>query len=145
MDKKDQLSKILAVAGTVLVWIPSLAPLVIALFALGVRGVFLYDYLMPAELFPVALVGGGLLFWAAFRTKTLHKAIGVSFILAAALLVAVNLIATATGLASGETVPGGWAWALVIGVLIAYTLDLLSLGIEGAGLVRWLFRPRRTA
>lgn len=63
--KKDGLTKILAVAGTVLVVLPLLAPLVFALVAFTHRRRFLFDYLMPAELFGLVLAGGLLLLWGA--------------------------------------------------------------------------------
>ena len=64
MEKRDTLTKILAIAGTALVWFPILAPVLLAIAAFIGEGRFLLDYLMPAELCPVALLGGGLLLWA---------------------------------------------------------------------------------
>jgi hypothetical protein len=61
MEKKDVLTKILAIVGTVLVWIPILAPVVFSVIRFIAQRRFRFDYLMPAELFPAALVGGGLL------------------------------------------------------------------------------------
>ena len=76
MAKKDSLTKALAVVGTVLVWIPILAPaLFSAAFLIRTR-MFRFDYLMPAEIFPVALVGGGLLLWAALRARSRRGLIG---------------------------------------------------------------------
>ncbi|HEX6384498.1 MAG TPA: hypothetical protein VF177_07500, partial [Anaerolineae bacterium] len=65
MEKKGILTRILAIVGTVLVWLPILAPVMFSMAAIIEERVFRFDYLMPAELFPVALVGGGLLIWAA--------------------------------------------------------------------------------
>ena len=58
MEKKDPLSKILAIVGTVLVWIPILAPVVFGFVSLGMDGIYRIDYLMPAELGILAFVGG---------------------------------------------------------------------------------------
>lgn len=55
MDKKDVFSKILAWVGTILVWIPILAPILLSLMRFIQGRTFLIDFLMPAELFLVAL------------------------------------------------------------------------------------------
>jgi hypothetical protein len=76
MGNKGVLTKILAVIGTVLVWIPILAPILLTIAELIRTGMFRLDYLMPAELFPLALVGGGLLLWAALRRRRFRGMIG---------------------------------------------------------------------
>ena len=68
-EKRGIFTKILAVAGTVLVWIPLLAPVFFSVMFLIRTGMFRMDYLMPAELFLFALVGGVLLIWAALRAR----------------------------------------------------------------------------
>jgi hypothetical protein len=61
MEKRDAFTKVLAIVGTVLVWFPILAPVLLSVVVLIKGRVFHFDYLMPAELFPAILVGGGLL------------------------------------------------------------------------------------
>ena len=61
MEKHPLLTRLLAVAGTVLVWLVLLAPLVFGVAHWLRAGWFAVDYLMPAELSPVALLGGLLL------------------------------------------------------------------------------------
>ena len=68
-EKRVVFTQILAVAGTVLVWIPLLAPVFFSVMFLIRSGMFRMDYLMPAELFLVALIGGALLIWAALRAR----------------------------------------------------------------------------
>jgi hypothetical protein len=76
MEKKGMLTKVLAVVGTVLVWFPILATIAISVVgSIGDR-VFRFDYLMPAELFPATLVGGGLLMWAALHSRLRRRLIG---------------------------------------------------------------------
>jgi hypothetical protein len=75
MKKKGVLTKILAIAGTVLVWFPILTPAWLSVTAIISEHMFRFDYLMPAELFPVALIGGGLLLWAALRVHSRQKLI----------------------------------------------------------------------
>ena len=79
-------TRVLAVLGTVLAWFPLAATVLISLAGSLVRGAFLFDYLMPAEFFPVALVGGGLLLWAAVRARLRRRWIAWSLGLAVALL-----------------------------------------------------------
>ena len=136
MGKKDLLTKILAIVGTVLAWFPILAPILLSIAALIQRGRFLFDYLMPAELFPFALAGGGLLLWASLRARSRRGWIGGGLGAAILLLFGTQGIAVVTGLASGETETGGWQWALVIGALILYILALIALGVGGILLLR---------
>jgi len=138
--KKGVFTKILAVAGTVLVWIPILAPILFSLAVLITRRMFHFDYLMPAELFPSALAGGLLLLWAALREGAHRSLIGWSFASAIALLFSGQGLAVVTGLASGKTNPVGWVMIIVLGAIISYTLALVVLGVGGVLLLRDLFK-----
>ena len=97
---------------------------------------FRFDYLMPAELFPAALVGGGLLMWAALRARSRRGIIGWGLGIAVGSLVGGQALAVATGLASGETEPTGWQWALVLASLGVYSLALVVIGVGGVLLLR---------
>ena len=143
MEKQSVLTRILAVAGTILVWLPILAPV---LFSLGVMlraHVFRFDYLMPAELFLFVLAGGGLLLWASLRARSRRSLIAWGLGLAVALLIGGQALAVVTGLASGETEPAGFSWALVVGSLVGYSLAIIAMGIGGVLLLRDLFRAGR--
>ncbi len=141
MKRKDALTKVLAIAGTVLVWLPILAPVLLALPRLFTGRRVLIDYLMPAELFPVALVGSGLLIWAALRARSRLAIVGGSLGVAVVMLVGSQALAVVTGLASGKIEPGGWPWALVLALLAIFVLAVAGIGIGGALLIRDLFRP----
>jgi hypothetical protein len=140
MEKINVLTKILAIAGEVLAWFPLLAPVLLSIAAFNTTHIFRFDYLMPAELFLVALVGGGLLLWAALRARAHYKAIAWGLGLAIAFLVGGQILAVVTGLASGETEPGGWQWVLVLGSLVLYSLALVDMGIGGILLLRDQFK-----
>jgi hypothetical protein len=129
--KRDVFTKILGIVGTILVWIPLLAPVLFSGIAFVKSGVFRFDYLMPAELFYFALIGGILLLWAALRLRARRGLIGGAFATAIVLPFLGGAIASLTGLASGETEPGGWQWALVLAVLAAYCLALVVVGVGG--------------
>jgi len=138
--KKDVLTKILAIGGTVLTWLPLLTPLVLAFFALATRGRFMFDFLIPAELFIVELAGGLLLLWAALRVGSQKKWIGWSLAAAVVLLFAGQGLAVGTGLASGAIEPAGPWFILVLGSFILFDLALVAVGVGGILLLRDLFR-----
>jgi peptidoglycan/LPS O-acetylase OafA/YrhL len=144
MAKKGVLTKTLAIVGTVLVWFPILAPILFSVLALTIERMFRFDYLMPAELFPAALIGGGLLLWAALRARSRRRLIGWGLGIAVGLLVGGQALAVVTGLASGETEPAGWWFALVLASIAAYSLALVAMGVGGALLLRDLFKARRS-
>src|SRR5512140_1418515 len=114
MGKKTVFTWILAVVGTVLVWFPILAPILLLLASLISDHMFRFDYLIPAELFPVELIGGGLLLWAVLRAHAYVKVVGWGFGLAIAFLVGGQALAVVTGLTTGATRPDGWQWILVL-------------------------------
>ncbi len=143
MEKPNVLTKLLAVIGTVLVWLPILAPLFFSVLLFGRVGQFRLDYLMPAELFLLVLVGGSLLVWAALRVHSQRALIGGGLTAAVVLLVAGQALAVVTGLASGEIEPVGWPWALVIALIAAYVLAVIVVGVGGLLLTRQLFTSHR--
>jgi hypothetical protein len=144
VPKKDLLTKMIAIVGTILVWFPILAPILFSLAFLIQRGIFRFDYLMPAELFSVALPGAVLLIWAALRAHSRMRLIAWCTGLAVGCLVGGQALAVATGLASGETEPTGWWWALVIASLGLYALALIGIGVGGVMLLRDLFKTTRS-
>jgi hypothetical protein len=143
MEKKGVLTKILAIVGTMLVWFPILAPVLLSMAVIIQEHMFRFDYLMPAELFPATLVGGGLLIWAALRARSRRGLIGWGLGIAVGLLVGGQVLAVVTGLASGETEPAGWWWALVLASIVIYSLVLVVIGVGGVLLLRDLFKPSR--
>jgi len=145
VQKKQIFSMILAVLGTVLVWLPVLLPLISGLTALARRSSFQVDYLLPAEFFPVVLVGALLLLWAALRLHALRA--WVSGALAGIVLIplAGGLIGALTGLASGETAEGGWETTLIFGAIALYILAIVILGIIGILLIMRTFRHHPSA
>ncbi len=146
MKKQDVLTKILAVAGTALVWFPILTPILLSVVFIITSHIFRFDYLMPAELFPFALAGGGLLIWAAVRERSRPKLIGWGLGIAAGMLVGGQELAVVTGLASGETEPTGIWWMLVIASLVIFLLALVAVGVGGVLLLCDLFKiPRLPA
>jgi uncharacterized membrane protein len=139
MDHKGVLTKVLAVVGTVLVWIPILFTIVTSVIGTISTHMLRFDYLMPAELFPVALVGAVLLLWAAQRARSQQKLIGWGMVATVVFLIGGMAIATISGLSSGAVGPTGRAWALVVASITLYSLALIEICIAGLLLVRKLY------
>jgi hypothetical protein len=140
MKWKNILTKFLAIAGTVFVWFPILVPLVFAFGSLITDGRFQFDFLMPAELFPVILAGWVLLIlaavWARSRVKWIAWAAGSA--VGVALIGAV--LTRVTGLATGETEPTGWLLALLVVIFALFWLAIIATGVGGILLLIDLFR-----
>lgn len=143
MENKGILTKILAVAGTVLVWLPILAPIFFSIVSVVTSGVFRFDYLMPAELGLFAFGGGIILLAAAILARSRVKLIGWGLGIAFVSVVGGQALAVVTGLASGATEPTGWQWALVLGALGLYALAVTEIGVGGVLLLRDVFKPRQ--
>ncbi len=144
MRRKSGLTKTLAIIGTALVWLPILAPVLLSVAVVIMYRVFRFDFLMPAELFPAILVGGGLLIWAALRAHSHWRLIGWGLGIAIGLLVGAQTLAVVTGLASGETEPAGWWWGLVLALTAVFSLAIVVVGVGGVLLLRDLFKTPRS-
>ena len=140
---RNIITGILAAGGSTLVLLPILAPVFFSLVKLTQGGPFMLDYLMPAELFPVAILGGVMLLWAANRASSKRGIIGLGSAVAIGSLIGGQLIAVITGLASGATKADGWQWALVLLSLFIYTASLGVIGITGIILTREQFQQNR--
>src|SRR3990172_10766902 len=93
MEKKRTFTKILAIVGTVLAWFPILAPILLSAVLLVQERKFLFDYLMPMELFFFTLIGGALLIWAAFWAHSRQKLLGWSLGIATGLWFGIQALA----------------------------------------------------
>jgi len=125
------ITKIFTVIGTLVVGLPILAPFLFSMIFFLRSGQFHFDYLLPAELFPLVLVGGGLLLWGAIRAHARVKLIGWSYGLAVFLLIASQALAIVTGLASGETEMSSPWMVVVLSGIAGYTLIVILLVICG--------------
>lgn len=140
MGKRDVLTKILAVAGTMLTALPLLLPLFFGLMNALSGGRFLVDFLMPAELFLVVLAGGVLLVWAAVRAHRRITWMTWSLSVAVCSLALSVGAAMINGQATGEIDPQRVSWIVSLVGLGLYLLAVLSLAVNGALLARDAFR-----
>ncbi len=141
MEKKNTLTKILAIMGTVLVWFPLLAAVILSIAHLIRSGKFLFDFLIPAEIFYVILIGGALLIWAAVRAKIYWAWIIWSLVGAVVCLVASQGLAMVTGIASGTRPAEGFWWIMVMVLMGLVIVAEIIEGIGGILLTRKLFTP----
>jgi hypothetical protein len=140
MKRAGVLTKSLAAIGTVLVGFPILAPLLLMLARVGSGRPMRIDWLIPAELFPLALVGAVLLLVAAFRAGSRKKTVGLGIVAAVVGLGGGMILTAVSGLASGRTEPEGWLWALVVVPIALYTAAVVELTVAGALLIGDVFR-----
>ncbi len=145
MEQREGWLRTMAGIGTLLIWIPVLAPFVLSLVRMVQGARFRFDYLMPAELFPVAMLGAGLLLWTALQTRLRRGLIGGGLAVGVGLLVAGQALAVATGMASGSSEPSGIWWGLVIASIVGYALALIIVGCGGYLLWRDLVKISRSA
>ena len=78
--------------------------------------------------------------WAARRARSRRGLIGWGLGVVVGLLVGGQALAVATGLASGETEPAGWFWAVLVASIVVYSLALVEIGAAGVLLMRDLFQ-----
>jgi hypothetical protein len=140
MKNKGLFTRVLAIAGTALVWIPVLATFIAGITASISRGKPTLDYLMPGELFLFALAGSVLLLWAAGWSHIFLKQIAVSFIALPVFLIACQTIAVTSGIASGARPAGGFAFAVMIAFFVLYVAALFYLCFMGIMFLRKLYR-----
>ena len=137
-NNNNFLTKILAIAGTMLVWIPVVFTVAIAIIGTISDKIIRFDYLMPAELCPFAIGGALLLLWASVRVRLKQKIFGSGLGSTIFLLISAQLIASLSGLASGEVEPIGWAWILALACIALYSLVLIQIGVAGILLIKEL-------
>ena len=131
MGKNDLFTKSLAAAGTLLAWAAILFMLATSIPGSISSGSFRMDYMIPAEIFFIPLIGTGLLIWGAFRARSHKKLILWGFAAEILLLFGSQGLAVVTGLASGDAEPLGWRLWLVLGGLIQDSVTNIEDTIPG--------------
>lgn len=139
MRKHDVFTKSLAIVGTVLVILPILAPVVLGLTSMGAGGGFMVDYLMPFEIYPVALVGVGLLVWASFRAHARRAAVGIAIAGMIGGVLLAGVAAELTGIANSVEQLEQWRYVLVSVIAAVSLASQVGLAVIGTLLTRDLF------
>ena len=137
---KVHLNRILAFIGTIFLFIPILFPILLSILHLLATGRFLFDYLIPAELFFLVIAGTLILLIASIRSEIYRKSVIALTIIIITTLPLAQMIAVLTGLANGDMEPVGWRLYLVLMFLGIYTISILIQGIYGIRLIKALFK-----
>jgi hypothetical protein len=143
MEKNNWLTKSLALAGTVLVAIPMLTPIVFSIIRLISLGDFKFDYLMPAEIGLLVIIGAALLIWAAIRSRSHLKWIIWITAIAMVLVFGGQGLAMITGLATGKIDASGWQYGVVLAAIMGYDLAVVGLVVVGILLSLHVFRSHK--
>jgi len=136
MPRPTTLDRGLIVVGTLLVWFPIAATLILSAIGTVADRTLRFDFLMPAELFLFFGVGGLLLSVAAVRLARRRWTIIGGATAAVASLAATQGLAIVTGLAHGDAEPTGWRLALVLTMLLLYTVAVVVTAVGGVQLWR---------
>lgn len=140
MKAKIIWAKILAVGGLMLVAFPILAPVIFGFLSLAQGGRFHFDYMMPAELFPVVLIGAVLLLLAAILAKVRVKLIAWLFGAVLISLALLMIVPIATGAAQNVAGPVGLVLVALQAVLVLFWMAVIALLIGGIFLAVDLFK-----
>jgi hypothetical protein len=133
MVRTGGLTKVVAIAGTSLLWLP--VALMVVLMAQGVSnevGLLPFFVVGAMDVFPLVVLGGCLLLWATLRACSHRRVVAWSL--------AAPLVSTVSGIVWSQPIPiGGWSLVIMTGLLIVYWLGLVLAGAAGTHLVRSLF------
>lgn len=140
--QKSVLTKIFTISGTVLLWAPILFMFLTAIVGSIIGKEFLFDYLMLAELFPIIALGLVLLVLASIISHMFRKWFGWGSVAALVALASGQILAVASGLASGAMAPSGIIFAVVIASIVVYNLVVVALAILGILLIKRLFQKQ---
>ena len=141
--QKTALTKIFAIAGAVLLWAPILFMLLTGIVGSIARKALIMDYLLLAEVFPIVALGLVLLVLTTLLSRTLRKSIGWSSAASLLALVATNVVAAATGLASGEIAPEGPPLIATNICIAIFDLLILAVAILAILLIKRIFRKNQ--
>jgi len=131
MPDNTPFTKALAVTGTVCIWSPIVIPFLLTVIAFFRRFELVFDFLMPAELFPVAIIGAALLLWASFRARSKRRWISFGIAASALALASAQLLAEVSGMASGAAEASGTWYILAVSLIVVYTVTLAVVGVGG--------------
>ena len=140
--QKAALTKVFAVSGTVVLCAPILFMFVTAIIGSIAGKALLFDYLMLAELFPIVALGLILLVLSSLLSRTFRKWFGWGSVAALLALTSAQILATASGLASGALAESGGVFVTVIAAIVIYNIIIVALAILAILLLRRLFQKQ---
>ena len=97
---------------------------------------------MLAELFPIVALGLILLVLSSLLSRTFRKWFGWGSVAALLALTSAQILATASGLASGALAESGGVFVTVIAAIVIYNIIIGALAILAILLLRRLFQKQ---
>lgn len=142
MIRKSTIIKTLSILGTILLTIPILFMVGTSLYGLIIKQIFLFDYLILGELFPIVFIGSIIITIISWyinyhRKLFLMNALGVIIF-----FVLLIIIPQLTGLASGEATPTGFLGVIIYTIITIYNLLVLFEGILGCFSIKNIFKNK---
>ncbi len=134
MKFKEQAFRIASFSGALLLLAPIIFMFVLPVFLWVNSQIFMIDYLIPLEVFPVVFLGAAILSLVACKTGLLKKRICLLSVLLIVMFVSGQYIAMISGLADGTAPASGLPFIAVISTVIIYDVITLVLGIYGLSL-----------
>ena len=110
--------------------VPLIAPIFFSFVALITKGRFLYDFLMPAELFAFTMIGALGMAVILILNRTSPRRLLIVLLLSALNLIVSQIYANLTGLAHGETELAGIHLFMVIVFIVLYHVFALLVILE---------------
>lgn len=132
--------KILIVVAVVSLWFPFAFALLLAFNQMIAHGIFVFDYLLPAELFWLEALGLVSLIGVAVWRRRMIKRILWTIAFIFMFLVSGLSYAVLTGLANGTIEPDGIELYVTAGLLIAFDVGLVACGFFGFLLAQEIFQ-----
>lgn len=143
LGKKGPLTKILAIAGTLLVCFAIVTPILTFADVLAADRVGQFDYLTSVGLFPFAVVGALLLVLSEMQSSLRAEISRTGFSLV--IITQVLRLGLSRGVAAGVIELAGLWWALAFMLYAVYFLALVALGVCGVLLLRESFKGSSSA
>ncbi|MBO8160755.1 MAG: hypothetical protein H0Z24_03885 [Thermosipho sp. (in: Bacteria)] len=112
---------------------PIIVPVFLTMVVLITKGMFLYDYMMPAELFLFTILGGfGVLLigWINKQSMKKLKLLLIFLILSIINFLTAMAYSILTGLAHGDTEPVGIHFIMIVIFVILWHLFAVAVSIE---------------
>lgn len=135
-------AKILAIGGEILTGLPILFPLAVSFPTLFRSGRVNFDYLFPAEMFPIVLLGGIMLLVSTILVRTHIKWIAWTFGAVVLTLAALMIVPIVTGLDNSIEQPAGNLMLILQGIVALHWLAIIALVIGGIILIVALFKKK---
>jgi len=129
VQKRQGFTRVLAVLGTVLLSLPVILVVVLTVGGVPEEVGWLPFFAVGAmDMFPVVVLGAGLVLWAAIRARSHRRVLCWSL--------AAPVGSIVCGVVWSQPVPsGGWALAVTTGLIALYWAGLLIAGASGISLV----------